>query len=138
MILGAEKFLDIKCRMADLKPDAVVLVATVRALKYNGGVKKEDLSEENLDALKAGIVNLEKHIENIAKFGVPCVVTLNAVCNRQRRQSLHYVKEFCEARMDVSSHFLKLWEKGGEGGIELAQKVIDTIENKESYFPLSL
>ena len=95
--LGAEKFLDIKCRIADLKPDAVVLVATVRALKYNGGVKKEDLSEENLDALKAGIVNLEKHIENIAKFGVPCVVTLNEFVTDSEAE-LAYVKEFCEAR----------------------------------------
>ena len=87
--LGAEKFLDIKCRMADLKPDAVVLVATVRALKYNGGVKKEDLSEENLDALKAGIVNLEKHIENIAKFGVPCVVTLNQFVTDSEAELAH-------------------------------------------------
>ena len=126
--LGAEKFLDIKCRMADLKPDAVVLVATVRALKYNGGVKKEDLSEENLDALKAGIVNLEKHIENIAKFGVPCVVTLNQFVTDSEAE-LAYVKEFCEAR-GCEFALSKVWEKGGEGGIELAQKVIDTIENK--------
>ena len=131
--LGAEKFLDIKCRMADLKPDAVVLVATVRALKYNGGVKKEDLSEENLDALKAGIVNLEKHIENIAKFGVPCVVTLNQFVTDSEAE-LAYVKEFCEAR-GCEFALSKVWEKGGEGGIELAQKVIDTIENKESNFP---
>lgn len=130
--LGAEKFLDIKCRMADLKPDAVVLVATVRALKYNGGVKKEDLSEENLDALKAGIVNLEKHIENIAKFGVPCVVTLNQFVTDSEAE-LAYVKEFCEAR-GCEFALSKVWEKGGEGGIELAQKVIDTIENKESNF----
>lgn len=130
--LGAEKFLDIKCRMADLKPDAVVLVATVRALKYNGGVKKEDLSEENLDALKAGIVNLEKHIENIAKFGVPCVVTLNQFVTDSEAE-LSYVKEFCEAR-GCEFALSKVWEKGGEGGIELAQKVIDTIENKESNF----
>ena len=130
--LGAEKFLDIKCRMADLKPDAVVLVATVRALKYNGGVKKEDLSEENLDALKAGIVNLEKHIENIAKFGVPCVVTLNEFVTDSEAE-LAYVKEFCEAR-GCEFALSKVWEKGGEGGIELAQKVIDTIENKESNF----
>ena len=128
--LGAEKFLDIKCRIADLKPDAVVLVATVRALKYNGGVKKEDLSEENLDALKAGIVNLEKHIENIAKFGVPCVVTLNEFVTDSEAE-LAYVKEFCEAR-GCEFALSKVWEKGGEGGIELAQKVIDTIENKES------
>ena len=130
--LGAEKFLDIKCRIADLKPDAVVLVATVRALKYNGGVKKEDLSEENLDALKAGIVNLEKHIENIAKFGVPCVVTLNEFVTDSEAE-LAYVKEFCEAR-GCEFALSKVWEKGGEGGIELAQKVIDTIENKESNF----
>ena len=130
--LGSEKFLDIKCRMADLKPDAVVLVATVRALKYNGGVKKEDLSEENLDALKAGIVNLEKHIENIAKFGVPCVVTLNEFVTDSEAE-LAYVKEFCEAR-GCEFALSKVWEKGGEGGIELAQKVIDTIENKESNF----
>ena len=130
--LGAEKFLDIKCRMADLKPDAVVLVATVRALKYNGGVKKEDLSEENLDALKAGIVNLEKHIENIAKFGVPCVVTLNQFVTDSEAE-LAYVKEFCEAR-GCEFALSKVWEKGGEGGIELAQKVIATIENKESNF----
>ena len=130
--LGAEKFLDIKSRMADLKPDAVVLVATVRALKYNGGVKKEDLSEENLDALKAGIVNLEKHIENIAKFGVPCVVTLNEFVTDSEAE-LAYVKEFCEAR-GCEFALSKVWEKGGEGGIELAQKVIDTIENKESNF----
>ena len=102
--LGAEKFLDIKCRMADLKPDAVVLVATVRALKYNGGVKKEDLSEENLDALKAGIVNLEKHIENIAKFGVPCVVTLNQFVTDSEAE-LAYVKEA------VSSHFPRFGKK---------------------------
>ena len=130
--LGAEKFLDIKCRIADLKPDAVVLVATVRALKYNGGVKKKDLSEENLDALKAGIVNLEKHIENIAKFGVPCVVTLNEFVTDSEAE-LAYVKEFCEAR-GCEFALSKVWEKGGEGGIELAQKVIDTIENKESNF----
>lgn len=130
--LGAEKFLDIKCRIADLKPDAVVLVATVRALKYNGSVKKEDLSEENLDALKAGIVNLEKHIENIAKFGVPCVVTLNEFVTDSEAE-LAYVKEFCEAR-GCEFALSKVWEKGGEGGIELAQKVIDTIENKESNF----
>ena len=130
--LGAEKFLDIKCRMADLKPDAVVLVATVRALKYNGGVKKEDLSEENLDALKAGIVNLEKHIENNAKFGAPSVLTFNQFVTDSEPE-LAYVKEFSEAR-GWEFALSKVWEKGGEGGIELAQKVIDTIENKESNF----
>ena len=130
--LGAEKFMDIKCRMAGLKPDAVVLVATVRALKYNGGVAKEDLSAENLEALKRGIVNLEKHIENVAKFGVPCVVTLNQFVTDSEAE-LAYVKEFCEAR-GCEFALSKVWEKGGEGGIELAQKVIDTIENKESNF----
>ena len=130
--LGAEKFMDIKCRMAGLKPDAVVLVATVRALKYNGGVAKEDLSAENLEALKKGIVNLEKHIENVAKFGVPCVVTLNQFVTDSEAE-LAYVKEFCEAR-GCEFALSKVWEKGGEGGIELAQKVIDTIENKESNF----
>lgn len=95
--LGAEKFMDIKCRMAGLKPDAVVLVATVRALKYNGGVAKDNLSEENLEALKKGIVNLEKHIENVAKFGVPCVVTLNRFVTDTDAE-LEYVKNFCEER----------------------------------------
>ena len=93
--LGAEKFFDIKCRMAGLKPDAVVLVATVRALKYNGGVKKEDLGTENLEALKKGIINLEKHIENVSKYGVPCVVTLNQFVTDTEAE-LNYVKEFCE------------------------------------------
>ena len=130
--LGAEKFFDIKCRMADLKPDAVVLVATVRALKYNGGVKKEDLGAENLEALKKGIVNLEKHIENVSKYGVPCVVTLNQFVTDTEAE-LNYVKEFCEER-GCEFALSQVWEKGGEGGIELANKVIDTIENKESNF----
>lgn len=130
--LGAEKFFDIKCRMADLKPDAVVLVATVRALKYNGGVKKEDLGTENLEALKKGIVNLEKHIENVSKYGVPCVVTLNQFVTDTEAE-LNYVKQFCEER-GCEFALSQVWEKGGEGGIELANKVIDTIENKESNF----
>lgn len=130
--LGAEKFFDIKCRMAGLKPDAVVLVATVRALKYNGGVKKEDLGAENLDALKKGIVNLEKHIENVTKYEVPCVVTLNQFVTDTEAE-LNYVKEFCEER-GCEFALSQVWEKGGEGGIELANKVIDTIENKESHF----
>lgn len=130
--LGAEKFFDIKCRMAGLKPDAVVLVATVRALKYNGGVAKEDLGEHNLEALKKGIVNLEKHIENIAKFGVPCVVTLNRFVT-DSEEELAYVKEFCEAR-GCTFALSDVWEKGGEGGIELANTVIDTINTKESHF----
>ncbi|MDD7402811.1 MAG: formate--tetrahydrofolate ligase [Butyribacter sp.] len=130
--LGAEKFMDIKCRMADLKPDAVVLVATVRALKYNGGVAKEDLNTENLDALKKGIANLEKHIENIAKYNVPCVVTLNRFVSDSDAE-LAYVKEFCEAR-GCEFALSEVWEKGGEGGIELANKVLETLETKESHF----
>ena len=130
--LGAEKFFDIKCRMADLKPDAVVLVATVRALKYNGGVPKAELNEENLEALKAGIVNLEKHIENVAKFNVPCVVTLNRFITDSEAE-LAYVKEFCEAR-GCTFALSDVWEKGGEGGVELAKTVLETLETKESHF----
>lgn len=130
--LGAEKFLDIKCRMADMKPDAVVLVATVRALKYNGGVAKEDLNEENLEALKAGIVNLEKHIENIAKFKIPCVVTLNRFVTDSDAE-LAFVKDFCEER-GCEFALSEVWEKGGEGGIELAEKIMHTIDTKESHF----
>lgn len=130
--LGAEKFLDIKCRMAGLKPDAIVLVATVRALKYNGGVAKEDLNTENLEALKKGIVNLEKHIENIAKYKVPCVVTLNRFVSDSDAE-LAYVKEFCESR-GCEFALSEVWEKGGEGGIALAEKVLETLEKKESNF----
>ncbi|MCH5264581.1 MAG: formate--tetrahydrofolate ligase [Lachnospiraceae bacterium] len=130
--LGAEKFLDIKCRMAGLKPDAIVLVATVRALKYNGGVSKDKLNEENLEALKKGIVNLEKHIENVAKYDVPCVVTLNQFVSDTPAE-LSYVREFCEAR-GCEFALSQVWEKGGEGGVELANKVIETIETKESHF----
>ncbi|ABX43112.1 formate--tetrahydrofolate ligase [Lachnoclostridium phytofermentans] len=130
--LGAEKFLDIKCRIADLKPAAVVLVATIRALKYNGGVAKTDLSSENLEALEKGIVNLEKHIENIQKFGVPVVVTLNKFSTDTERE-LSYVKQFCEQR-GCEFSLSEVWEKGGEGGIDLANKVIKTIETKESNY----
>lgn len=130
--LGAEKFLDIKCRKAGLKPDAVVLVATVRALKYNGGVPKENLSDENLEALKKGIVNLEKHIENVAKFGVPCVVTLNRFVTDSDAE-LEYVKNFCEER-NCDFALSEVWEKGGEGGVELCKKIINTLETKESHF----
>ena len=130
--LGAEKFLDIKCRMADLKPDAIVLVATIRALKYNGGVKKEDLSTPNLDALKDGICNLEKHIENLQKYGVPVVVTLNAFITDSEEETA-YVRDFCKER-NCDFALSKVWEKGGEGGIELAEAVLDTLENKESNF----
>jgi len=130
--LGAEKFMDIKCRMAGLKPDAVVLVATVRALKYNGGVAKEDLGAENLEALKKGIANLEKHIENVSKFGVPCVVTLNRFVSDTDAE-LSFVKEFCEER-GCDFALSEVWEHGGEGGIALAEKVLNTLENKESHY----
>ncbi len=133
--LGAEKFLDIKCRIAGLKPDAVVLVATIRALKYNGGVAKKDLGEENLEALKKGIVNLEKHIENIQKYGVPVVVTLNAFLTDTEAE-MAYVKQFCEER-DCRFALSEVWAKGGEGGEALAREVINTIENKPSnYAPI--
>ncbi|MBQ3794198.1 MAG: formate--tetrahydrofolate ligase [Lachnospiraceae bacterium] len=130
--LGAEKFLDIKCPSAGLKPDAIVLVATVRALKYNGGVEKANLSTENLEALKKGIVNLEKHIENLKQYGVPVVVTLNAFVTDTQAE-LDYVKAFCEER-GCEFALSKVWEKGGEGGIELAEKVLKTLEEKESHF----
>ena len=130
--LGAEKFFDIKCRMADLKPDAVVLVATIRALKYNGGVKKADLNNENLEALKKGIVNLEKHIENIQLYGVPVVVTLNSFIT-DSEEEIRFVRQFCEER-GCEFALSKVWESGGEGGIELAEKVLDTLEKQESSF----
>ncbi|EOS81697.1 formate-tetrahydrofolate ligase [Dorea sp. 5-2] len=130
--LGAEKFLDIKCRKAGFKPDAVVLVATVRALKYNGGVAKEDLAKENLEALARGIVNLEKHIENIQKYGVPVVVTLNSFVSDTEAENA-YIRRFCEEK-GCEFALSEVWEKGGEGGIALAQKVLDTLENKESHF----
>ncbi|MBP3578922.1 MAG: formate--tetrahydrofolate ligase [Lachnospiraceae bacterium] len=130
--LGAEKFFDIKCRMAGLKPDAVVLVATVRALKYNGGVPKTELAAENLDALKKGIVNLEKHIENLQKYQVPVIVTLNRFMTDSDAE-LAFVKEFCEAR-GCTFALSEVWEKGGEGGIELANCILDTLENKTSDF----
>ncbi|MFR5450322.1 MAG: formate--tetrahydrofolate ligase [Roseburia hominis] len=130
--LGAEKFFDIKCRKAGLAPDAVVLVATVRALKYNGGVAKADLGTENLDALKKGIVNLEKHIENLQKFGVPVVVTLNSFVTDTKAET-DYVEQFCRER-GCEFALSEVWEKGGEGGIELANKVLLTLEQKESHF----
>ena len=130
--LGAEKFFDIKCRMSGLKPDAVVLVATVRALKYNGGVPKAELGSENLDALEKGIVNLEKHIENLQKYDVPVVVTLNSFISDTAAE-IAFVKKFCEDR-GCEFAISQVWEKGGEGGIELAQKVLETLEKKESHF----
>lgn len=132
--LGAEKFFDIKCRKAGLKPDTVVLVATVRALKYNGGVSKTELHLENLQALEKGIVNLEKHIENLHKYGVPVVVTLNRFMTDSQKE-LNYVKEFCEQR-GCEFALSEVWEKGGEGGIELAEKVMETLEKKKSDFHL--
>ena len=130
--LGAEKFMDIKCRMAGLKPDAVVLVATVRALKYNGGVPKNELSAENMEALQKGIVNLEKHIENLHKFGVPIVVTLNSFITDTEAE-VSYIRKFCEDR-NCEFALSEVWENGGEGGIPLAEKVLATLENKESNF----
>ena len=130
--LGAEKFLDIKCRKAGLKPDAIVLVATVRALKYNGGVPKDQLKEENLAALEKGIVNLEKHIENMMKYGVPVIVTLNSFITDTEAEH-QFVKTFCEER-GCEFALSQVWEKGGEGGIELAEKVLYTLEQKESNF----
>jgi formate--tetrahydrofolate ligase len=130
--LGAEKFFDIKCRMSGLKPDVAVLVATVRALKYNGGVPKDDLAAPDIEALKSGIVNLEKHIENIQQFGVPVVVTLNKFAS-DSEEELTYVKDFCIGH-NCEFALSEVWEKGGEGGIELANKVIETLENKKSDF----
>ena len=130
--LGAEKFFDIKSRMAGLHPDAVVLVATVRALKYNGGVAKADLGAENLEALKKGIVNLEKHIENLQKYGVPVVVTLNSFVTDTKAET-DYIEQFCRER-DCEFALAKVWENGGKGGVELAEKVLKTLETKESHF----
>ena len=130
--LGAEKFFDIKCRKAGLKPDAVVLVATIRALKYNGGVPKDELSAPNLEALKKGIVNLEKHIENLQKFGVPVVVTLNSFITDTEEETA-FIEKFCKDR-DCEFALAEVWEKGGEGGVALANKVLETLETKKSSF----
>ena len=133
--LGAEKFLDIKCRKTGLRPDAVVIVATVKALKYNGGVKKENLSEENLEALKAGIVNLDKHIENMQNFGLNVVVTLNAFATDTEAEH-NFIKEHVEG-MGCEFALARVWEKGGEGGIELANKVLKAIEKEQKPFTLT-
>ncbi len=130
--LGAEKFFDIKCRKAGLVPDAVVLVATVRALKYNGGVPKAELNKENMDALKKGIVNLEKHIENLQQFGVPVVVTLNAFVSDTEAET-KFIEDFVRAK-GCAYAYAQVWEKGGEGGIALANEILDTLENKKSEF----
>ncbi|MBR1771678.1 MAG: formate--tetrahydrofolate ligase [Lachnospiraceae bacterium] len=130
--LGAEKFCDIKCRVAGLRPDAVVLVATVRALKYNGGVAKADLDKEDLDALRKGMANLEKHIENLHKYGVPVVVTLNSFVSDTERE-LSVVRTFCEEK-GCAFALSEVWAKGGAGGIALAEKVLETLETRESHF----
>ena len=130
--LGAEKFFDIKCRKSGLKPDCVVLVATVRALKYNGGVPKTELNAPNVDAVKAGFCNLQKHIENLHKFGVPVVVTLNNFVS-DTEEEVNYIKSQCEA-MGADFAIAKVWEKGGEGGIDLANKVLEVLDTKESNF----
>lgn len=132
--LGAEKFFDIKCRKAGLAPDAVVLVATVRALKYNGGVAKADLGTENIEALKKGIANLEKHIENLQKYGVPVIVTLNSFVTDTKAET-DYVAQFCRER-GCEFALSEVWGKGGEGGVALAEKVLETLETKESHFQL--
>ena len=130
--LGAEKFFDIKCRYGGLKPDCVVLVATVRALKYNGGVPKTELTTENLDALKKGIVNLQVHIENMKKYGVPVVVAINRFqCDTDAE--LHFIQEFCES-LGAEFALTEVFAKGGAGGKELAEKVCKTIETKPSDF----
>lgn len=130
--LGAEKFMDIKCRMSGLKPDVVVLVATIKALKYNGGVPKSEVSKPDMDALRKGIVNLEKHIENLQKFGVPVVVTLNKFITDTDDET-NFVKDFCE-NMGADFALAEVWEKGGDGGIELANRVLKTLESKQSNF----
>ena len=130
--LGAEKFFDIKCRKAGLHPDCVVLVATIRALKYNGGVAKDNLKEENMDALKKGIVNLEKHIENLQKFGVPVVVTLNSFVTDTEAET-DFVREFCQAR-GCQFALSEVWEKGGQGGVALAEKILEVLDTKKSEF----
>ncbi len=130
--LGAEKFLDIKCRIGSLKPDAVVLVATIRALKYNGGIKKEETSKPNLEALKKGFVNLEAHIRNLQQYEVPVVVTLNSFMT-DTDEEVAYVEDTCRA-MGCDFALSKVWEKGGEGGVELANEVLKTLETKESHY----
>ena len=129
--LGAEKFFDIKCRMAGLKPDAVVLVATIRSLKFNGGVEKQDFSNPNLEAVKKGFVNLEKHIENVKKYGLPIVVTLNSFTT-DTQEEIDFIREKCES---IGVHFAlsEVWAKGGEGGIELANKVLEALKEPSDF-----
>ena len=132
--LGAEKFFDIKCRLSGLKPAAAVIVATVRALKYNGGVPKDELGQENMEALKKGIANLDKHIENIKKYGVPVVVTLNAFIT-DTQEEYEFIKKHCEEQ-GCEFALAKVWEKGGEGGVELAEKVLKAVEKPSEFKPL--
>ncbi|MBR2152561.1 MAG: formate--tetrahydrofolate ligase [Clostridia bacterium] len=132
--LGAEKFFDIKCRMAGLKPSAVVLVATIRALKFNGGVKKEDVKEPNLEALKKGIVNLEKHIENMHKFGVPVIVTLNSF-DTDTEEETNFVRDFCKEN-GADFELSKVFALGGDGGVELAKAVVNACEKESNFKPL--
>lgn len=132
--LGAEKFFDIKCRISGLRPDCAVIVATTKALKYNGGLGKSEWNTEDLDALKKGIVNLEKHIENIKKYGLPVIVSLNAYITDSVAEH-QFIEQFCQER-DCRFAMTKVWEKGGEGGIELANQVIDTLENEQGQFQL--
>ena len=133
--LGAEKFLDIKCRFAGLRPDCVVIVATIRALKYNGGVPKTELTAENVDALKAGIVNLQTHIENMKKYNLPVVVAINRF-HTDTDAEIAYIKEFCEG-MNVPVSLAEVFAKGGEGGVDLAEKVCAIIDKGEAnYAPL--
>ena len=132
--LGAEKFFDIKCLKAGLKPDAVVLVTTIRALKYNGGIPKAELQAENVEAVKAGIANLEKHIENLQLFGVPVIVTLNAFISDTKAE-IDVVRELCKTK-NCDFALANVWEKGGEGGLELAEKLVEVLEQKESHFKM--
>ena len=132
--LGAEKFLNIKCRMANLKPDAVVIVATVRSLKFNGGLEKDKLSNPNLDMLKKGFVNLEKHIENMKKFNLPIVVTLNKFTS-DTEEEINFVKEKCKEK-GVRFAISEVWEKGGEGGINLANELLEALKEKSDFKPI--
>ena len=130
--LGAEKFCDIKCRLGGLSPDCAVIVATIRALKYNGGVPKTELKAENTAALSAGLVNLRTHIENMRSFGLPVVVAINRF-DTDTEAEIRIIEEFCE-KQDVPVSLTEVFAKGGEGGKDLARKVIDLIDSKPSDF----
>ena len=132
--LGAEKFFNIKCRIAKLKPDAAVVVATVKALKHHGGVKKDQLGEENLKALAEGFENLEKHLENVNKFGIPAIVAINKFPTDTEAE-LNYIIERCKS-LGSEAILTEVWGKGGEGGEDLAKRIIEIVENKESNFKL--